>query len=198
MPGNGMAGFDRLFEFEKNLADFTGAEYAVVTDCCTHAIELCMRYDKVGYCEFPAQTYLSIPQLVRKLGISYAMTDTAWTGEYQFDNTRIWDSARRLEPRMYHTGQLQCLSFGQSKPLHLGRAGAVLTDDPDVYRTLSCWRSDGRDLTISPWQNQKEFEPGYHFCPTLEVCELGIERLKYFDGAITHHTYPDCREIIFL
>ena len=193
-----MNGFNTLFEFESLLAEFTGAKYTVLTDCCTHAIELCLRYEQVGYCEFPAHTYLSIPQLVRRLGISYAMTDDSWMGEYKFDNTRIWDSARRLERNMFRPGQLQCLSFGVSKPLHLGRAGAILTDDQKLYQTLSRWRSDGRDLTILPWQNQTNFEQGYHYCPSLELCNQGIQRLKYFGGAVTHHTYPDCRKITFL
>ena len=33
--------------FESKLAEFTGAPYVVTTDCCTHAIELCLRLDKV-------------------------------------------------------------------------------------------------------------------------------------------------------
>ena len=40
MPGNGM--FDKILEFETALAEYTGAPYAVMTDCCTHAIELCL------------------------------------------------------------------------------------------------------------------------------------------------------------
>ena len=193
-----MNGFDALFEFERQLANFTGAPYAVVTDCCTHAIELCMRYDQVGYCEFPAHTYVSVLQTVKSLGISYAMTDQDWSGEYQFDNTRIWDSARRLEKQMYRAQQLQCLSFGWSKPLNLGRGGAILTDDNSAYQTLSRWRSDGRDLKLKNWAEQPTWQQGYHYCPTLELCELGIERLKYFHGATTYQNYPDCRKLNFI
>ena len=47
MPGTGTTGFSTLFEFEQALADYTGAPYAVATDCCTHAIELCLRMDCV-------------------------------------------------------------------------------------------------------------------------------------------------------
>ena len=32
-----------VLEFEKRVADFFGSPYAVATDCCTHAIELCLR-----------------------------------------------------------------------------------------------------------------------------------------------------------
>lgn len=187
--------FQKLFSFEQDLANFTGAPFAVVTDCCTHAIELCMRYEQIEHCKFSAYTYLSIPQMFARMGISYELTDTQWTGEYQFEGSRIWDSARRLEQGMYRPGELQCLSFGASKPLHLGRAGAILLDDIKAYRTLSQWRSDGRDLHISPWQNQQEFILGYHYCPTLEICEQGSERLQSFVGGITKHQYPDLRKL---
>jgi dTDP-4-amino-4,6-dideoxygalactose transaminase len=188
--------FSPLFEFESRLAEYTGAPYAVVTDCCTHAIELCLRYDAVRRTRFTAFTYLSVPQLMHRLDISYGLTDETWQGEYQFHNTRIWDSARRLEPGMYRSGQLQCLSFGHSKPMHLGRCGAVLTDDHRAYQWLSQARSDGRDLAVSPWIDQKTFGVGWHYCPTIEICQLGLEKLPITKPQSQRVTYPDCREII--
>lgn len=193
-----MSGFSSLFDFEQTLADFTGSPYVVVTDCCTHAIELCLRYQQPSHCAFTAYTYLSIPMTMHTLGIEYRLIPEVWTGEYQFHGTTIWDSARRLERGMYRPGQMQCLSFGVSKPLHLGRGGAILLDDASAYETLSRWRSDGRDLRVSPWQNQPQFTHGWHYCPTLELCEQGTDRLKYFAGAVTHHTYPDCRNLTIL
>jgi len=29
--------FDKIKKFEEELAEFTGAPYAIMTDCCTHA-----------------------------------------------------------------------------------------------------------------------------------------------------------------
>jgi dTDP-4-amino-4,6-dideoxygalactose transaminase len=188
--------FQSLFEFEARLAEYTGAPYVVLTDCCTHAIELCMRYDCVRRTRFTAFTYVSIPQLMCRLDIGYGLTDETWQGEYQFYGTRIWDSARRLEPGMYRPGQMQCLSFGHSKPLHLGRCGAVLTDDKQAYNWLSRARSDGRDLAISPWIDQQIFGMGWHYCPTLEICQLGLERLSTVKPQNQHVTYPDCRRVI--
>lgn len=187
--------FAKLFEFEQDLAKYTGAPYAVVTDSCTHALELCFRYKHIRYCQFPAHTYLSIPQLLSQLGIKYKLTDDRWVGEYHFYNTDIWDSARRLEPGMYRAGSMQCLSFGNGKPMQLGRAGAILLDDVRAYQTLSQMRSDGRDLHISPWQDQKQFIQGYHYCPTLETCELGIQKLPTISEWPKYHEYPDLRKI---
>jgi dTDP-4-amino-4,6-dideoxygalactose transaminase len=186
-----------LFEFEARLAEFTGARHAVVTDCCTHALELAMLYDQVRRTRMTARTYVSVPQMMNRIGVSFGMTDEIWQGEYQFLGTRIWDSARRLQRGMYRSGQMQCVSFGHSKPMHLGRGGAVLLDDTRAYQWLSLARSDGRDLAVDPWWSQIDFGQGWHYCPSLELCRAGIQRLADFDGAITHQDYPDLREIRF-
>lgn len=197
MPGLGM--FDKIFEFETALAQFTGAPYAIMTDCCTHAIELCMRYDRVEFCAFTPFTYVSIPMLMHKLDIKYHYevgTPEQWIGEYRFRKTRIWDSARRLESAMYKPGQIQCLSFGHDKPLPIGRGGAILLDDNDAYHALQRMRYDGRDLTISPWIEQQEFKIGYHYKPTVEEAQRGIKLLKrYRSSPPIPKVYPDCRQI---
>ena len=191
--------FDTLFKFEKALAEYTGAPYAVVTDGCTHALELCFRLDRITYTEFTAFTYLSIPQLMYKLNVSYELKTEYWNsaGEYQFAKTNIWDSARLLKPTMYRSGMKQCLSFGHSKPLELGKAGAILLDSEWQYRELSEMRSDGRDLRITPWQDQLTFGEGYHYCPTLETCQLGIDLLSNIIPGVTHQEYPDLRTLNF-
>jgi dTDP-4-amino-4,6-dideoxygalactose transaminase len=186
--------FKALFDFESALAEYTGAPYVVVTDGCTHALELCFRYDNIKHTRFTAYTYLSVPMLMYHLGIRFELTNEQWIGEYSFLNTRIWDSARRLERGMYRPGQMQCLSFGWTKPLQLGKAGAILLDDYAAYKKFSRQRSDGRDLHI-PWETETNLILGYHYCPTLELCSKGIELLPLIPNPITHQTYPDCRQI---
>lgn len=193
--------YDVLFGFEKDLAEYTGAPYAVITDGATHAIELCMRYHRVKFCRFTPYTYLSIPMLMHRLNIDYEYLvedQQTWIGEYQFQHTNIWDSARRLERGMYRAGQMQCLSFGNTKPLQLGRVGAVILDDKDAYERISMMRSDGRDLRISPWVNQSVMNVGYHYFPTLELCKLGSELLPTINKAPEFVAYPDCRRITIL
>lgn len=188
--------FKALFDFEEALADYTGAPYVVVTDGCTHALELCFRYDAVRQTQFTAYTYLSVPMLMRHLNITFKFTDEVWRGEYQFEGTRIWDSARRLETDMYRPGAFQCLSFGWTKPLQLGKVGAILTDDPEAYRLFSRQRSDGRDLHI-PWQQEKDLILGWHYCPTLENCVRGLELLPQTEPQCQSAAYPDLRKIPF-
>lgn len=193
-----VSGFGLIFEVELELAKFTGAPYAILTDCCTHALELAMILDSVDSTTLPCKTYISVPMMLMKLGIKFTYTDEQWCGEYQFGGTRIWDSARRLEPNMYRTGQIQCLSFGYDKPIPVGRGGAILVDDEDLAKRLSKMRSDGRDLSISPWESQESFELGYHYRPTIEESvKIGHALSKY---ALTPQSpvfkdYPDLRNI---
>ena len=189
--------FQTLFDFEHALSRHTGAPHVIVTDCCTHALELAFRYDQVQSCSFTAHTYVCIPQLMRQLNIVYTLLDELWLGEYQFYGTRIWDAARLLSPGMYRAGQVQCVSFGHGKPLQLGRTGAILTDDPQLYDTVSRWRSDGRDLRVLPWQSQQTFGTGYHYCPTLESCDTGLKKLHTADTEPKYHHYPDLRTLDF-
>ena len=193
MHGSGM--FDKIKQFELALANFTGAPYVVMTDCCTHAIELCLRHDGPSSVEFTAFTYLSIPMLMHKLAIPYRYVAENWIGEYRFHGTRIWDSARRLESGMYRSGMMQCLSFGHGKPLQIGRGGAILLDDPEAYEIMLAQRYDGRDLSISPWQQQKMFRVGYHYKPTIEEAEQGLELLAKVNERPKYHPYPDLRDI---
>ena len=188
--------FRALFDFEAALADYTGAPYVVVTDGCTHALELCFRYDAIQQTSFTAYTYLSVPMMLTHLGVAHTFTDQTWHGEYRFSNTRIWDSARRLEPGMYRSDQFQCLSFGWTKPLQLGRAGAILLDDPAAYRLFSRQRADGRDLH-QPWESETQLILGWHYCPTLESCERGLDLLSKVTPASQPGRYPDLRKISF-
>lgn len=196
--------FDKIKKFEIALAEFTGAPYAIMTDCCTHAIELCLRHDAIAECSFTPYTYLSIPMTMHKLGINYSyFPDTLphrqqWIGEYKFEGTRIWDSARRLEENMYRPGMMQCLSFGHTKPLHIGRGGAILLDDKEAYDRIIRRRYDGRDLNIKPWESQKEFSVGYHYKPTPEEAVQGLallQGIKADKPKPVSVEYPDLRTI---
>jgi dTDP-4-amino-4,6-dideoxygalactose transaminase len=192
-----MSAFDPIYQFERALGLLTGAPFVVMTDSCTHALELCLRYDKVKRCRFTAFTYLSVPMTMHKLDISYGLVgDNEWIGEYPILGTRIWDSARLLRTGMYRQGKMQCLSFGYSKPLDIGRGGAILLDDELAYNTLIQQRSDGRDLSISPWQEQKVFNIGYHYRPTIEEAVRALELLPTVDQMPKYKQYPDLREII--
>ena len=195
--------FERITEFENYVGKITGAPYVVATDTCTHAIELCLRLDEPDFVFFTPYTYLSVPMVMHKLKIDYAYLDEKtqkWIGEYKFFNTNIWDSARKFTKDMYRPGQKQCLSFGFDKPLNIGRGGAILLDNEEEYLKLKRMAYDGRNLDISPWEDQHEFEVGYHYKMTPEEASAGYKLLNMmdvFDGfkEPEFRRYPDLRKI---
>ena len=188
--------FDIITEFEEELASYTGAKYAVMTDCCTHALELSFLATGFKKTAFTPFTYISIPMMLRKIGVKYEYNDVeAWNGQYYFWHTNIWDSARALYPNMYKDGQIQCLSFGHDKPLEIGRGGAILLDDHKLYKQLKLMCYDGRDLSIEPWHKQKEFTLGYHYKPRPEEAQDGLNMLGQHDAQPKYKQYPDLRKI---
>lgn len=192
--------FDAVLDFERAVAHYTGAPYCVATDSCTHAIEIAFRLTfNNNMVMFPAHTYLSVPMTMHKLNIPYMMTDETWVGEYEFKGSKIWDSARRFERHMYQDGQIQCISFGRTKPLEIGRGGCLLTDNRELYRSASRMRMDGRDIfKYKPWATQENFDVGFHYYMKPEDCVTGLNMLhgKQFTEQISNfYNYPDCRSI---
>jgi hypothetical protein len=60
-------------------------------------------------------------------------------------------------------------------------------------------RYDGRDLNISPWQEQKVFHVGYHYKPSIEDAIQGIALLVGLEEYCPEPKfvqYPDLRQII--
>ena len=85
---------DRVKEFEQTIAKFYNAPYAVAVDCCTHAIELCLRLEKkqvIVSC--PKHTYLSVPMTLEKLGMSWLWSDEQWKDYYYIGGTSVVDAA---------------------------------------------------------------------------------------------------------
>ena len=192
--------WDAVKEFESAVAAYAGAPYCITTDNGTHAIKIAMllKHNKQAIA-FPARTYLSVLMVMHELGIPYTLTDTSWRGEYLFEGTNIWDSARIFEENMYRPGAVQCVSFGHTKPLQIGRGGCILTDDPVLYKRASRMRMDGRDIfTFNPWADQKEFELGFHYYMRPEECVTGLNLLlekKFTQQEDRFYNYPDCRTI---
>jgi|SRR6056300_236406 dTDP-4-amino-4,6-dideoxygalactose transaminase len=193
-----IVGFEKFTEFEQALSEYTGAPYVILTDCCTHAVELCLRYKGTKTATLPYRSYISIPMTMHKLNIDYHYDKIEWTYEYPIGLTSIWDSARSFDKDMYRTGQMQCLSFGHSKRLEIGHGGAILTDNKQDADQLRLMRYDGRDLEIAPWQDQKTFRVGYHYKPSIEDCEKGLymlahNQLKTKQSQLVN--YPDLTKI---
>jgi len=190
--------YQHIFDFEKELAEFTGSTYAITTDCCTHALEICLRLINPKKVSSSAFTYVSVPMLYLKLGIDFELTGEEWMGEYNLKDTPIWDSARLLKPKMYRPGQLQCVSFGNGKPVDNKRGGAILTDNKSWYESLKKMSYDGRVLPLST-SEQEHFSLGFHYNMPIEHAINCSKLLKQYQEKGSYEptkvNYYDCRNI---
>ena len=184
--------FETVKEFEKQIADYYDAPYAVATDSCTHAIELSLRYDKPQVkLTIPTRTYISIPFTLMKLDMHWSFVNVEWSEYYFIGGTRIIDGAVNFARDSYIRGQLMCLSFQYKKMLSLGRGGAILCPTLQDYTTLKQMAYDGR-TDDKPWAEQNIKQLGYHYYMTPETAQLGIEKLKTVqaDKLWTSNDYP--------
>ena len=194
-------GYNILEKFEDLISEYTGAPNVVLTDSCTHAIELCLRYQEwKGPVILPCHTYISIPMVMHKLGLDlYFDSDVTWEHEYRIAPTNIWDSARAFDENMYVSGRMQCLSFGHTKRLEIGHGGAILLDSNFDYGCLKAMAYDGRQLWHTPWETQQHWSLGYHYNMRLEDAAQGIDMLTHPDEMPNMQsqlvTYPDVSKI---
>lgn len=168
--------FETVSKFEREIAKFFGAPYAVAVDCCTHGLELCLRYQNVERFSTPVRTYVSVPMLAKKLNIELEWREEDWQNYYYLGGTNIIDAAVLWEESSYIHGTFMCVSFQYRKHLSLGRGGIILTDDADAANTLKKMSYDGRVDNI-PWREQNIDTMGYHYYMTPETARLGLDKL---------------------
>ena len=168
--------FDSVEKFENKIANFFGSPYAIAVDCCTHALELCLRYQNIKKYTVPKRTYVSVPLLAKKLGISFEWRDEDWEDYYYLGETNIIDAAVLWKKDSYIPKTFMCLSFQFRKHLSLGRGGIILTDNKIAANYLKKMSYDGR-IPNKPWREQNISIVGYHYYMTPETAELGLKKL---------------------
>ena len=168
--------FKTVTEFENKIAEWFGSSYAVSVDCCTHGIELCLRYQNIDCITIPKRTYLSVPFLADKLGIELRWKDEHWEEYYNIGGTNIYDAAVLWRENSYIPGTFMCLSFQFQKHLSLGRGGMILTDDKEAKNQLKKMTYDGR-LPDVPWREQNISTMGYHYYMAPETADNGLKKL---------------------
>lgn len=162
-------------DFEKKIAEFFGAPYAVGLDSCTHGLELCLRYKQAEYITVPRRTYLSVAMLANKLGIELRWDDREWKDYYPV-YPDIFDAAVLWKRDSYIPGTMMCVSMQYQKPLSLGRCGVILLDKYLDAVELKKMSYDGR-LPNTPWREQDVEDFGYHYYLQPETAIAGLIKL---------------------
>lgn len=180
-------------KFEKSIAEFFNAPYAVATDSCTHGVELCLRHSKAEEASCPTQTYVSIPMTFEKLNIKWNFRRQNWS-EFYLVTDNIIDAATYWQRNGYIGNSFMCISFQFRKHLSLGRGGAILCTKESDYEILKKMSYDGRSPS-APWAEQDIDMLGYHYYMTPETAQLGLDKLpiaKETKSKIwSYSEYPD-------
>ena len=161
---------------ENRLAKFFGAHYAIAGDCCTHGLELCLRYTNTKEFSTPSRTYLSVPFLANKLNIKHTWNYIEWKDYYYLTDNFI-DAAVLWKENSYIPETFMCVSFQFQKHLSLGRGGVILTDNLEAATNLKKMSYDGR-LPNIPWRDQDIKTIGYHYYMTPETAQLGLDKFE--------------------
>ena len=181
--------------FEENVAEYTGAPYAVSCDNCTNAIKMSCEFHNVKEVTIPKKTYISVAQSIVQARGKVKFEDLKWKGIYQLKPYPIYDAAKRLTSNMYKKGTLMCLSFGIKKPLKLGKGGMILTDDKEAYDFLKKMRWSGRSEDVNYDIDQPSFM-GYNSYITPEWAAWGMMMLSvYPEHAEDQIEEPDYRDL---
>jgi dTDP-4-amino-4,6-dideoxygalactose transaminase len=130
--------------FEEEIAEYTGAPFAVAVDSCTNALFLCCKHLNVQEVIIPKKTYLSVPMSIIHSGGKVTFEDRKWSGVYQLKPYPIYDAAKRFTSGMYIPGSFMCISFHIKKTLPLGKGGMILTDNYEAVQWFRKARYEGR------------------------------------------------------
>jgi dTDP-4-amino-4,6-dideoxygalactose transaminase len=153
--------------FEKNLADYVGTKYAVGLNSCTDALYLALRALKIGpgnKVAVPSRTFVATAQVVVQVGATPVFFDIDGSISDDFDaiipvhiegqlmpimpdwKNVIEDAAQALGAVKNPISSAQCWSFYPAKILGAyGDAGALTTDDEEIYRYVKDCRNHFKD-----------------------------------------------------
>jgi len=190
-------------DFEKALADYTGATYVVTVDNQSNALFLSLMYEQVRGQEItiPSRTYPSVPCEIIHAGarVKFKLTNgKTIKGAYQLEPTNVWDSALRFTADMYIPNTHMCVSFtGPYKHFKLSKGGAILTDNHDAYLWFKRARYSGRRECSYHDDNLDML--GWNFYMMPELAARGLLLMNQFyntDGTKKHNDdlelpYPD-------
>lgn len=190
-------------EFEKALADYTGAPYVVTVDNQSNALFLSLMYEKVQGQEItiPSRTYPSVPCEIIHAGAKVKFKPVKGKtikGAYQLEGSNVWDAALSFTYGMYKPETHMCVSFtGPYKHFKLSKGGAILTDDHDAYLWFKRARYSGRRECSYHDDHFDMLGWNYYMMPELAARGLLLMNQFYnLDGTPKHNEdlelpYPD-------
>lgn len=200
--------FKVVEDFEKAVANFTDAPYAVAVNSCTNALFLCLEWQKYinvhargTQVVIPKKTYIGVAQSIKNAGLDIAFEDNKWRGVYRLKPFPIYDAAKRFHQDMYvgffsaygqiYEGPEQektyvCTSHHWQKILGIQQGGCILHNDKAADEWFRKARFDGRTAGQGAALETQPIR-GWHMYMSPEVAAEGLVRL--------HHLRPDMPDL---
>jgi len=200
--------YDITNEFERRLAEYTGARYAITVDNQSNALFLALYYEKnvkkgikSDSITIPSRTYPSVPCEIIHAGLKVKFKPVKGKtikGAYQLEGSNVWDSALAFTSEMYKPDTHMCISFtGPYKHFKLSKGGAILTDSEEANSWFRRARYSGRRECS---YHDDHFDMlGWNFYMMPELAARGLLLMNQFynqDGTPKHNAdlelpYPD-------
>ena len=147
--------YDITNEFERRLAEYTGAPYVITLDNQSNGLFLALYYEnyvkksiKTKAITIPNRTYPSVPCEIIHAGLKVKFRQVEGKtikGAYNLEGSNVWDSALSFTSEMYKPDTHMCISFtGPYKHFKLSKGGAILTDSHEAYMWFKRARYSGR------------------------------------------------------
>jgi len=200
--------YDITNEFERRLAEYTGAPYVVTLDNQSNGLFLALYYEhyvnksiKTDSITIPNRTYPSVPCEIIHAGLKVKFRQVEGKtikGSYQLEGSNVWDSALSFTADMYKPNQHMCVSFtGPYKHFKLSKGGAILTDNYDANLWFRRARYSGRRECSYHDDNLDML--GWNFYMMPELAARGLLLMGQFyngEGKPKHNAdlelpYPD-------
>lgn len=180
---------DKVFEFERELANYLGVKEVIATDSCTSALFISMKYENPKEVTIPAITVPLVADAVIEAGAILKFNgETQWVGSaYKLGGTDIIDSAHQLERDLCKSkisiDEKVCFSFYPTKPIGSADGGAIATNDVEFAKWARQIITYGRNQS-QKYQNSWEFDVnmvGYKRHYTNLQAAICLEQLKRLD-----------------
>jgi len=200
--------YDITNEFERRLAEYTGAPYVITLDNQSNGLFLALYYENyvkknihVNEIIIPNRTYPSVPCEIIHAGLKVKFKQVEGKtikGAYNLEGSNVWDSALSFTFEMYKPDTHMCISFtGPYKHFKLSKGGAILTDSEEAYLWFRRARYSGRRECSYHEDNLDML--GWNFYMMPELAARGVLLMGQFydmDGKPKHNAdlelpYPD-------
>ena len=172
-------------EFEKTIADFVGAKYAVSLHSATSAIFLSMLNKGVE---------VSIPSILPPVVANAVLTannevtfndNIDWVGHsyvlHEFDDYKVIDSAQQIYKNQFELEagdeDLLIYSFYPTKPIGSTDGGMIVSNDKEKIDNLKILSRNGNTLENNSWERQIVC-PGYKLYMNSIQCHIALQNFN--------------------